>query len=45
MSGLACKISGHLSMLGPKTPETDPEKAIDLMGDYNMFGHFIFHCE
>ena len=43
MSGLACKINRHLSMLGPKIPETDPEKATVLMGDYNMFGHFIFH--
>ena len=45
MSGLACKISGHLSRLGPKPPETDPEKAIVLMGDCNMFEHFIFHRE
>lgn len=27
MSDLACKITRHLSMFGPKTPETDPEKA------------------
>lgn len=29
-------------MLGPKIPETDPEKATVLMGDYNMFDILYF---
>lgn len=29
-------------MLGPKFPETDPEKATVLMGDYNTFDILYF---
>lgn len=31
-------------MFGPKTTETDPEKATVGLGDDNMFGHFVFQC-
>lgn len=43
MLGLVCKINRYFLMFGLKIFEIDLEKVIVLMGDYNMFGYFIFY--